>query len=54
MIPKYAAAPPISIPNVDSAQYNIQAGQETVQYVSNIYKYYVAYKLTLEQAESSK
>jgi membrane-bound lytic murein transglycosylase MltF len=54
VIPKYAAAPPISIPNVDSAQYNIQAGQETVQYVSNIYKYYVAYKLTLEQAESSK
>jgi soluble lytic murein transglycosylase-like protein len=29
-------------------------GQETVRYVSNIYKYYVAYKLTLEQAESSK
>lgn len=121
VIPKYAAAPPISIPNVDSAQYNIQAGakmlrniaetyfkddkldatnktlmvfaaynagpnrivrlrkkaaeegldpnqwfgnvelvtakdvgQETVQYVSNIYKYYVAYKLTLEQAEFSK
>ena len=26
-------------------------GQETVRYVSNIYKYYVAYKLTLEQAE---
>jgi membrane-bound lytic murein transglycosylase MltF len=24
-------------------------GQETVQYVSNIYKYYVAYRLTLEQ-----
>lgn len=24
-------------------------GQETVQYVSNIYKYYVAYKMTLEQ-----
>ncbi len=23
-------------------------GQETVQYVSNIYKYYVAYKMTLE------
>jgi membrane-bound lytic murein transglycosylase MltF len=121
VIPKYAAAPPISIPNVDSAQYNIQAGakmlqhiaetyfndnklnatnktlmvfaaynagptrivrlrkkaasegldpnqwfgnvelvaakdvgQETVQYVSNIYKYYVAYKLTLEQAGTSK
>jgi len=24
-------------------------GQETVHYVSNIYKYYVAYKMTLEQ-----
>jgi len=24
-------------------------GQETVQYVSNIYKYYVAYKMTLDQ-----
>jgi membrane-bound lytic murein transglycosylase MltF len=121
VIPKYAAAAPISIPNVDSAQYNIQAGakmlrqiadtyfkdnkldptnktlmvfaaynagpnrivrlrkkaaiegldpnqwfgnvelvvakdvgQETVQYVSNIYKYYVAYKLTLAQAGTSK
>jgi membrane-bound lytic murein transglycosylase MltF len=27
-------------------------GQETVQYVSNIYKYYVAYKLTLEELAS--
>lgn len=27
-----------------------EIGQETVQYVSNIYKYYVAYKLTLEEA----
>jgi membrane-bound lytic murein transglycosylase MltF len=26
-------------------------GQETVQYVSNIYKYYVAYKMTLEQIQ---
>jgi len=26
-------------------------GRETVQYVSNIYKYYVAYKLTLERAQ---
>ena len=24
-------------------------GQETVQYVSNIYKYYVAYKMALDQ-----
>jgi membrane-bound lytic murein transglycosylase MltF len=26
-------------------------GRETVQYVSNIYKYYIAYKLTIERAE---
>lgn len=26
-------------------------GQETVRYVSNIYKYYVAYELILEQSE---
>lgn len=28
-----------------------EVGQETVNYVSNIYKYYVAYKLTLEQKQ---
>jgi membrane-bound lytic murein transglycosylase MltF len=117
VIPKYAAAPPISIPNVDIAEDNIHAGakmmrsiadtyfndpkldplnktlmtfasynagpsriavlrkkaasegldpnrwfgnvelvvardvgQQAVQYVSNIYKYYVAYKLVLEQS----
>ena len=121
VIPKNAAAPPISIPSVDTAQSNIEAGakmlrniadtyfndpkldalnktlmvfasynagpnriahlrkqaskegldpnqwfgnvelvvakevgQETVQYVSNIYKYYIAYKLTLEQSRSPK
>lgn len=121
VIPKYAAAPPISISNVDRAENNIEAGakmlhniaetyfkddkldslnktlmvfasynagpsrivrlrektasegldpnqwfgnvelvtaqdvgQETVQYVSNIYKYYVAYKLTLEEAATPK
>lgn len=26
-------------------------GQETVQYVSNIYKYYVAYKMAAAQAD---
>ena len=26
-------------------------GRETVQYVSNIYKYYIAYKLTIERAQ---
>ena len=27
-------------------------GQMTVQYVSNIYKYYVAYKLVVQQGQS--
>jgi len=27
-------------------------GQETVQYVSNIYKYYVAYKMTIDQLQT--
>jgi len=121
VIPKNAAAPPISIPNVEIAEHNIEAGakmlrniadtyfndpkldplnktlmvfasynagpnriarlrkqaaaegldpnqwfgnvelvvaktvgQETVQYVSNIYKYYVAYKLTLEESQTHK
>jgi membrane-bound lytic murein transglycosylase MltF len=117
VIPQFAAAPPISIPNVEIAEGNIHAGakmmrniadtyfndpkldplnkilmtfasynagpnriadlrknaaseglnpnrwfgnvelivardvgEQTVQYVSNIYKYYVAYKLTLEES----
>jgi membrane-bound lytic murein transglycosylase MltF len=121
VIPKNAAVPPISIPNVETAEHNIEAGakmlcniadtyfndpkldllnktlmvfasynagpnriarlrkqaaaegldpnqwfgnvelvvaktvgQETVQYVSNIFKYYVAYKLTLEQSHTPK
>ncbi len=29
-------------------------GQETVTYVSNIYKYYIAYKLTIEQNQEKK
>lgn len=118
VIPKYAAASPINVPNVETAEPNIHAGtkmlreiadtyfkdekidalnrtlftfasynagpnriahlrekaakeglnpdewfgnvelevakdigQETVRYVSNIYKYYVSYKLILEQVE---
>jgi membrane-bound lytic murein transglycosylase MltF len=31
-----------------------QIGRETVQYVSNIYKYYVAYKLVLDRAQERK
>jgi membrane-bound lytic murein transglycosylase MltF len=31
-----------------------EVGQQTVQYVSNVYKYYVAYKLTLEESETGK
>jgi membrane-bound lytic murein transglycosylase MltF len=29
-------------------------GRETVQYVSNIYKYYVAYKLVMERAQAAE
>jgi membrane-bound lytic murein transglycosylase MltF len=29
-----------------------KVGQTTVQYVSNIYKYYIAYKLVVEQGQS--
>jgi membrane-bound lytic murein transglycosylase MltF len=121
VIPKYAAAPPISVPDVFVAENNIHAGakmmrniadtyfndekldalnktlmvfascnagptriarlrkqaasegldpdlwfgnvelvvakdvgQETVQYISNIYKYYVAYKLALGQTQTPK
>lgn len=28
-----------------------EIGQETVTYVSNIYKYYIAYKLAVEQSQ---
>jgi hypothetical protein len=28
-----------------------KVGRETVQYVSNIYKYYLAYKMVMEQRE---
>jgi membrane-bound lytic murein transglycosylase MltF len=121
VIPKYAAAPPISISNVEIAENNIEAGakmlhniaqtyfyddkldplnrtlmtfagynagpnrivrlrkktveeglnpnqwfgnvelvaakeigQETVQYISNVYKYYVAYKLTLQEVKMTE
>jgi hypothetical protein len=31
-----------------------EIGRETVQYVSNIYKYYVSYKLIQEQSEARR
>ena len=31
-----------------------KVGRETIQYVSNIYKYFIAYKLTQEKAEKAK
>jgi membrane-bound lytic murein transglycosylase MltF len=31
-----------------------KVGQETVTYVSNIYKYYIAYKLSLEEVQERK
>ena len=34
---------------------SVEIGRETVQYVSNIYKYYLAYKMVTErQAESAR
>ncbi|MEK1946467.1 MAG: lytic transglycosylase F, partial [Ensifer adhaerens] len=38
--------------NVENAAAAI-VGRETVQYVSNIYKYYVAYGLLAEQAQEA-
>jgi len=31
-----------------------EIGRETVNYVSNIYKYYVSYRLTLQQIEARR
>jgi membrane-bound lytic murein transglycosylase MltF len=31
-----------------------EIGQETVQYISNVYKYYVAYKLTLQEVKMTE
>jgi hypothetical protein len=31
-----------------------ELGQETVTYVGNIYKYYIAYKLAADQTEANK
>jgi len=45
--------PNIWFQNVEYAAARI-VGQETVQYVANIYKYYVAYKLILQMQESHK
>ena len=34
---------------------SVEIGRETVQYVSNIYKYYLAYKMVIErQAKSTR
>ena len=37
-----------------SAGIEVVIGRETVQYVSNIFKYYVAYKLALEKGLQPK
>ena len=43
--------PNIWFQNVEYAAARI-VGEETVKYVANIYKYYVAYKLALQMRES--
>ena len=45
---KMGRNPNVWFKNVEHAAARI-VGRETVQYVSNIYKYYIAYKLTIEQ-----
>ena len=43
-----------------SADYNVEIaaareiGRETVQYVSNVYKYYIAYRMIIDQMERKK
>ena len=39
--------------NVENAA-TVIVGRETVQYVSNIYKYYIAYTLVTRQVEDNK
>jgi len=45
--------PNIWFHNVEIAASNI-IGRETVQYVSNIYKYYIAYRMIVEQSEKKQ
>ena len=39
---------------MSSASLSEKIGRETVQYVSNIYKYYVAYTLVLEREQAAE
>jgi hypothetical protein len=62
-IPAHAAAqeaaaessldPNVWVGNVEHAAAGI-VGRETVQYVSNIYKYYVAYRLATERSQEPR
>ena len=40
---------PTLLPTVEFPMPTKDIGQETVQYISDIFKYYVAYKMTLDQ-----
>jgi len=42
------------ISNAETCSFSERLGRETVTYVSNIYKYYVAYKLVLEDEEERR
>jgi hypothetical protein len=48
--PESAASAPAPAPASPTLEtIDADASQETVQYVSNIYKYYVAYKMAIDQ-----
>ena len=43
--------PSLPMPRLNLAPVSKVIGRETVQYVSNIYKYYIAYRMITEQEE---
>ena len=50
---KMGLDPNVWFHNVEVAAAKV-IGRETVQYVSNIYKYYIAYRMITEQEERKK
>ena len=67
LLPSTAADPNVNIREIDVMEHNVHAGvkflrflhdrrfgRETVQYVSNIYKYYIAYRSIIKNIELKK
>jgi hypothetical protein len=50
---KRGLAPTVWLQNVEHVAVE-KVGQETVTYISNIYKYYIAYRLVLESQAAQK